>query len=128
MSGAADGEPGRLTGAGGLELFWQRWLPAADPAAVVVIAHAVAEPAAAIDRFPAALGAITIPTLIMYGTAGGLCPPAGSVMLSERIGADDLTAIPYDGLFHEFLNESEQDRVLDDICSWLRAHVAAVAE
>jgi alpha-beta hydrolase superfamily lysophospholipase len=86
----------------------------------------VAELASAIDSFPTGAAEITIPTLIMYGTADRLCPPEGSVMLSERIASADLTIRPYEGLYHEILNEPEQDQVLDEICSWLAAHVAAL--
>jgi alpha-beta hydrolase superfamily lysophospholipase len=83
----------------------------------------VAELAAAVESFPNGVAAITIPTLIMYGTADGLAPPAGSKMLGERIGAADKTVIPYDGLYHEILNEPEQGRVMDDMCGWLSARV-----
>ncbi len=69
--------------------------------------------------------AITVPTLIMYGTADGLCSPSGSVMLAERIGAADTTVRAYDGLYHEIFNEPERETVLDDLCSWLAARVAA---
>ena len=86
-------------------------------------ARTVAELAAAIDSFPARVASITIPTLILYGTADGLCPPAGSVMLSERIGAADRTIKAYDGLYHEILNEPEQDAVLADLGAWLDARV-----
>ncbi|MFL5830220.1 MAG: alpha/beta hydrolase [Solirubrobacteraceae bacterium] len=87
----------------------------------------VAELAAAIDAFPAEVGQITVPTLIMYGTADGLCPPAGSVMLDELIGASDKTLKAYEGLHHEILNEPEQDQVMDDLCAWLGARVAVAA-
>jgi alpha-beta hydrolase superfamily lysophospholipase len=90
-------------------------------------ARTVAELAAAIESFPEAVRAITVPTLIMYGTADRLCPPRGSVMLSERIGAADRTLIPYEGLYHEILNEPEQARVLDDLAGWLSTRVAAAA-
>jgi acylglycerol lipase len=87
-------------------------------------ARTVAELAAAVDSFPTAVTAITVPTLIMYGSADALVPPAGSEMLRERIASDDLTVKVYDGLYHEILNEPEQDTVLDDLCAWIAAHVA----
>lgn len=90
-------------------------------------ARTVAELAAAIESFPAGVGAITVPTLIMYGTADQLCPTEGSVMLSERIGATDKTIHAYEGLYHEILNEPEQQRVLDDLCAWLDAHAPVAA-
>jgi acylglycerol lipase len=87
----------------------------------------ISELAGAVGSFPARVGAITIPTLIMYGTEDKLAPPAGSVMLSERIAATDKTLIPYEGLYHEILNEPEQQQVMDDMCAWLSAHIGVPA-
>jgi acylglycerol lipase len=83
----------------------------------------IAELAKAIDGFPDGVGAITIPSLILYGTADQLCPPAGSQMLEQRIGASDKTLRSYEGLYHEILNEPEQVQVLDDICAWIDARI-----
>jgi acylglycerol lipase len=90
-------------------------------------ARTVVELAGAIEAFPDAVAAITVPALIMYGTDDGLCPPQGSVMLSERIGSSDKTLTPYQGLYHEILNEPEREQVLDDLCAWLSARVAQPA-
>jgi acylglycerol lipase len=90
-------------------------------------ARTVAELMAAGQRFPERVSQITVPTLIMYGSEDRLCPPSGSVMLAERIGAADITIIPSEGLYHEILNEPEQATVLDDVCAWLDAHVGAAA-
>jgi acylglycerol lipase len=87
----------------------------------------ISELARAIDGFPREVTRITVPTLIMYGTADELCPIEGSAMLAANIGATDLTVKGYEGLYHEILNEPEQDRVLEDMCAWLGSHVAAVA-
>jgi alpha-beta hydrolase superfamily lysophospholipase len=86
-------------------------------------ARTVAELAAAVESLPETVTAITIPTLILYGTADTLALPQGSEMLAERIAAEDLTTKAYDGLYHEILNEPEQDAVLDDVCAWIAAHV-----
>jgi alpha-beta hydrolase superfamily lysophospholipase len=86
-------------------------------------ARTVAELVAYGSAFPRRVAEITIPTLIMWGTEDGLCPPRGSEMLVQRIGAADTTAQPYPGLYHEILNEPERAQVLDDLCAWLRAHV-----
>jgi acylglycerol lipase len=91
-------------------------------------ARTVAELVASGETFPERVTTITIPTLILYGTADRLCPPAGSVMLGERIGASDKTVIAYDGLYHEILNEPERDRVLDDLTAWLDARIDAGSE
>jgi len=84
----------------------------------------VVELATAVESFPAGVAGITVPTLIMYGTADGLCPPEGSVMVGERIGAADRTVKSYPGLYHEILNEPEQEQVMDDLCRWLADHVS----
>jgi acylglycerol lipase len=90
-------------------------------------ARTIAELADAVASFPDGVGSITIPTLIMYGTADQLCPPAGSVMVSERTGSPDVIVKSYDGLYHEILNEPEQQQVMDDLVGWLNARVGAVA-
>lgn len=66
--------------------------------------------------------AITLPTLIMWGTADRLCPPAGAELVAANIGSADLTVRPYPGLFHEIFNEPERELVLDDLVAWLQAH------
>ncbi|HEX8977672.1 MAG TPA: alpha/beta hydrolase [Solirubrobacteraceae bacterium] len=90
-------------------------------------ARTVAELVAAVRRFPDAVGAITIPTLILYGTEDGLAPPAGAQMLFERIGSADKRVRAYPGLFHEILNEPERDEVLAEIRAWLSERAGAPA-
>lgn len=86
----------------------------------------VAELAAAVEGFPSTVAAITVPTLILYGTADRICPPAGSIMLGERIGAVDRSVRAYDGLFHEILNEPERGAVMRDICAWLAERAVTI--
>jgi alpha-beta hydrolase superfamily lysophospholipase len=81
----------------------------------------VAELAGAIETFPARVAEITVPTLIMYGTADALCPPEGSQMVHDRLGATDSTLKAYPGLYHEIFNEPERRQVLDDLVAWLAA-------
>jgi acylglycerol lipase len=90
-------------------------------------ARTLAELAVAIESFPNAVGTISLPTLILYGTADELCPPSGSVMVADRIGSSDLTVKSYDGLYHEVFNEPERETVLADLCSWLQDRVPRAA-
>ncbi len=71
---------------------------------------------------------ITLPTLLMWGTADRLCPPAGSELVAANIGSEDLTVKRYEGLFHEIMNEPEQEQVLDDLVAWLDQRTGAPAE
>jgi alpha-beta hydrolase superfamily lysophospholipase len=68
---------------------------------------------------------ITLPTLLMWGAADRLCPPAGAELVAANIGSDDLAVRRYEGLFHEIMNEPEQEQVLDDLVGWLGAHLPA---
>ena len=83
-------------------------------------ARTVFELERAVRSLPKRVHAITVPTLIMYGSADRLCPPAGSLGLHDCIGAQDRTLKVYDGLYHEIFNEPEQARVMEDMCAWLR--------
>lgn len=73
---------------------------------------------------PGDVSAVTVPTLLLYGTADQLCAPSGAVLVSERIGATDLVVKSYEGLYHEILNEPEREQVLDDIVEWLDVRTA----
>jgi alpha-beta hydrolase superfamily lysophospholipase len=90
-------------------------------------ARTVAELAAAVERFPAQVPGIRIPLLVMHGTADALAPVAGGTMVHERAGSADRTLHLYEGLYHEILNEPEQERVLSDLVAWLDARANGAA-
>jgi acylglycerol lipase len=85
-------------------------------------ARTVAELAGAIETMPERVPGIAVPLLVLVGTGDEIVPPAGSRMVHERAGSADKRLIEYEGLYHEILNEPEQDRVLDDLVGWLDAH------
>ncbi len=68
---------------------------------------------------------LTVPTLVMQGTADTLANPAGADIIERDAGAQDLTVLRYPGLYHEIFNEPEQDQVLTDLLDWLNKHVDA---
>ncbi|MEA2450675.1 MAG: acylglycerol lipase [Thermoleophilaceae bacterium] len=82
-------------------------------------ARTVAELASTVARFPEALPRLTLPLLVMHGTADRLVPPAASDLVNERVGSEDKTYLRYPDLFHEILNEPERDQVVGDIADWL---------
>ncbi|WP_019928384.1 alpha/beta hydrolase [Nocardia sp. BMG111209] len=69
------------------------------------------------------LDRLTLPTLVLQGSADRLAPPAGADLVERHAAATDLTVIRYPGLFHEVFNEPEQDTVLGDMVGWLEAHL-----
>jgi len=85
-------------------------------------ARTVSELVTAVNRFPEELPRITLPLLIMHGGEDPIIPVAASRMIEERAGSADKTLIVYDGLYHEILNEPEQEQVLADIIDWLNEH------
>lgn len=66
---------------------------------------------------------ITLPVLILHGTADRLADPAGSQMIYDHISSTDKTLRFYDGLYHEIFNEPEREQVLADVAAWLEARV-----
>jgi acylglycerol lipase len=86
-------------------------------------ARTVAELAAAIQAFPKRLPGLRLPLLVMLGTADELVPPDAGRMVHERAGSPDKRLIEYEGLYHEILNEPEQERVMDDLVEWLDARL-----
>jgi len=73
----------------------------------------------AMAAFPAAVGALSVPTLVMHGTADGLVPIRDAERVWQRFGTTDLTVHRYEGLFHEVFNEPERARVFDDLAAWI---------
>jgi alpha-beta hydrolase superfamily lysophospholipase len=67
---------------------------------------------------------ITLPLILLQGSADRLVDPAGAQMLYERAGSSDKVLKVYEGLYHEVFNEPEHQRVLRDVQDWLSARVA----
>jgi alpha-beta hydrolase superfamily lysophospholipase len=67
---------------------------------------------------------LTLPLLVMVGTADRLVPPAGSDMVHQLAQSEDKTIKRYEGLYHEILNEPERDQVAADMADWLDSHAA----
>jgi acylglycerol lipase len=74
----------------------------ADP----LIAHetqptkTLAEMVRADERLKRAFSSMTLPVLILHGTADQATRPSGSQHFFDRVGSDDKTLKLYDGHFH----------------------------
>jgi alpha-beta hydrolase superfamily lysophospholipase len=71
---------------------------------------------------PERLRSLTMPVLVLHGSADRLVPPAASELVPAHAGSTDVTRTVYPGLYHEPHNEPEQEQVLDDVVAWLDAH------
>jgi acylglycerol lipase len=87
-------------------------------------ARTVQELSDAVALFPDALSSLKLPLLIMHGTGDPIVPIAGSEMVAQRAGSQDLTFHRYEGFYHELFNEpaGERERPLGDLADWLAAH------
>ena len=66
---------------------------------------------------------ITLPVLILHGTADQATKPSGSQRFYELAGSRDKTLKLYDGHFHDLLNDIDKDVVMADIKTWIAAHL-----
>ncbi len=88
-----------------------------------ILARTGAEILNATKKITAQADSISLPILIMHGSADKLADISGSKMLYEKVSSTDKTLKIYDGLYHEILNEPEQDQVKADMLAWLDAHI-----
>ena len=101
----------------------------ADP----LIAHetqptrTVAELARADERLGREFPLITLPILILHGTADKATKPSGSKIFYDTAGSKDKTLKLYEGHYHDLLNDVGREEVLADIVQWIEARVDRVA-
>lgn len=69
------------------------------------------------------LGKLTVPTLVLHGTADTLAAPSSADLIERGAAAEDLTVHRYDGLYHEVFNEPEKETVFADLERWLQDHL-----
>ncbi|MGQ0529193.1 MAG: lysophospholipase [Panacagrimonas sp.] len=74
---------------------------------------------------PATYSALSLPLLVMHGTADALALVAGGKRIHDEAGAKDKTLKLYEGYYHEIFNEppADRDRVYADLLAWIAARV-----
>lgn len=87
----------------------------------------VAALARAGERFEREFGRITLPVLILHGTADHATRPDGSQQMFDEVGSSDKTLKFYDGYYHDLLNDLGREAVIADIADWIDARIAANA-
>ena len=88
-------------------------------------AQTIAELVRADERLEREFPSLTLPLLILHGTADEAANPAGSQLFYETAGAVDKTLKLYQGHVHDLLNDLGKELVMADISSWLEARVAS---
>lgn len=70
---------------------------------------------------------ITLPLLILHGTADRVTKPSGSQEFYERAGSSDKTLKLYEGHFHDLLADVGKQQVMADILAWIDTRLASDA-
>ena len=84
----------------------------------------VAALARAGDRFEREFDTITLPVLILHGTADKATRPDGSQQFYDQAGSSDKQLILYEDYYHDLLNDIGRERVMDDIVGWIEHRLA----
>jgi len=85
----------------------------------------VAEMARADQRLEKAFPQLTLPLLILHGTADKATRPSGSRAFHDAAGSYDKTLKLYEGHFHDLLRDLDNEVVMADICAWIDTRLAA---
>ncbi len=86
-------------------------------------ARLAAEMLKAMQHISAQASKITLPIMIVQGSADRLVDPAGARMLYDTVSSAEKEIRIYEGFYHEVFNEPEQERVLRDVERWIEAHL-----
>jgi acylglycerol lipase len=86
-------------------------------------ARTVAQLVLADERLKREFPLITLPVLILHGTADKVTKPGGSQLFFDTAGSADKTLKLYDGHAHDLLNDLDKERVMADITSWIDTHL-----
>lgn len=85
----------------------------------------VAALARAGERFEKEFGTITLPVLILHGTADKATRPDGSQQFFDETGSTDKQLILYDDYYHDLLNDLGKEKVFEDVIGWIEARLPA---
>ena len=88
-----------------------------------ITARLAAELLAAMQRVSAEAARITLPLLLLQGSADRLVSPEGARLLYEKVSSSDKKILIYEGLYHEVFNEPEHSQVLRDVDDWCELHL-----
>jgi len=88
----------------------------------------LAEMVRADERLKKEFPLITLPVLILHGTADKATKPSGSQRFFDMAGSKDKTLKLYEGYSHDLLNDVGKEQVMADIENWIDTHLSAVIE
>lgn len=75
------------------------------------------------ERFEREFARLTLPVLILHGTADKATRPDGSQQFFSEAGSADKTLKLYEDHAHDLLNDIGREQVMADITGWIDTHV-----
>jgi acylglycerol lipase len=90
--------------------------------------HTVAEMVRADERLEREFSLITLPVLIIHGTADEVTKSSGSQTFYDTAGSTDKTLKLYDGHVHDLLNDIGKEVVIVDIRNWIDARLTRTVQ
>ncbi len=83
----------------------------------------LAEMVRADDHLEQSFPQFTLPVLILHGTHDKATKYQGSQQFHDAASSNDKTLILVDGGYHDLLNDTVRDQVMDDVTRWTEARV-----
>ena len=75
------------------------------------------------ERLENEFALITLPLLILHGSADKATRPEGSRLFHERAGSSDKTLKLYEGHVHDLLRDLDKEIVVADIAQWIESRI-----
>lgn len=76
-------------------------------------------------RLRASVSRLSLPLLILHGSADTVTRPSGSEYLHEHAGSRDKTLQIFEGYYHDLLNDQGHELVVERIYQWIDARLRA---
>ena len=75
------------------------------------------------EKLKSKISELSLPILIMQGSADHISDPSSSKMLFDGVTSKDKTLKYYDGFYHEIFNDPDRQQVFFDMEAWLKLHI-----
>ncbi len=75
------------------------------------------------EKLKSKISELSLPILIMHGSADRLSDPSSSKMLFDGVSSKEKTLKLYEGFYHEIFNDPERLQVFSDMEAWLKLHI-----
>jgi len=71
------------------------------------------------DRLRSSLGSLSLPLLVLHGSADTVTFPSGSERMHERSASPDKTLQIFEGYYHDLLDDQGHEHVMERILQWI---------